>query len=174
VSLSIPLMVSSGEDTNQLREIVNDVARRLNHLFTYRLGSPLSINGPDYRLDPPQVSKLGTMRSRSLKMVEDSECMIAILGEVVPPITREEILRAFELRAVGHVIRVMLFLNPAQKTAEHDSLLCAISEVSGYEIKYTRYSNALEFQAAVMMALFEYVFQRMKRQTVTGNTGDDE
>lgn len=167
-------MVSGGEDTNPLRDIVHDVTRRLNHLFTNRLDSPLSIGGPDYRLDPPQVSKPGTMRARSRKMVENSECLIAILGDVVPPLTREEILHAFELRRVGHVIKIMLFVNPAQKTADHDSLLCAIADISGYEVQYTGYSNALEFQAVVTMALFEYVVRRMERRPVTGNTGDDE
>jgi hypothetical protein len=174
VSLSIEVMVSNGGDTNRLRDIVNDVARRITHVFRSQLEYRLSINVWDYRLDPPQVAKSGTMRLRSLKMVENSECVIAILGEVVPPITREEILHAFERRRAGHLIDFMLFVNPAQKTADHDSLLRAISDMSGDEIIYATYSDELEFQAGVMVALFAHVLRRMQRQPVMGNRGDDE
>ena len=113
-------MISNGADTNRYRDIAVNVAADVAHLFTYELGQPVGIRQWDYRRDNPRVVPAGALAARSLSMVERSECLLAILGATVPNITSQEVIRAFERRQAGERVDFWLFLNPDQKTSDHD------------------------------------------------------
>ncbi len=101
-------------------------------------------------------------------MVDSSECLLAIFGENVPPITSEEIIRAFERRRTGSAVDFWLFLDAGLKTKEHEEFLDRIKSEFGEQIVYTPYETELQFQAAVAMTLVEYVARRLKRRPALG------
>jgi hypothetical protein len=161
-------MISSGDDRKRHRDIAVEMAARVSHLFTHQLDEPVTIRQWDYRLDNPTVVRAGTLPTRSLSMVDRSECLLAILGKSVPPITSQEILRAFERRRAGSSVEFWMFLDPRKKTRGHEDFLQRIKTDFGEEVVYAEYQSDLQFQATVTMTLVEYVFKQLKRGTVIG------
>ena len=168
--LDVRLMISSGGDTKRHRDIAVDMATRVSHLFTYQLNQPVTIRQWDYRFDNPTVVPAGTLATRSLSMVDSSEFLLAIFGENVPPIASQEILRVFERRRDGAPVDFRLFLDPRKKTTEHDDFLARIKTEFGEEIVYAEYQSELDFQATVVMTLFEYVIGKLTRGTAIGGS----
>ena len=103
-------------------------------------------------------------------MVDSSEFLLAIFGENVPPIASQEILRVFERRRDGAPVDFRLFLDPRKKTTEHDDFLARIKTEFGEEIVYAEYQSELDFQATVVMTLFEYVIGKLTRGTAIGGS----
>ena len=161
-------MISSGGDRRRHRDIAVKMAARVSHLFTYQLDEPVTIRQWDYRLDNPTVVRAGTLPMRSLSMVDRTECLLAILGKEVPPITSKEILRAFERRRAGSPVEFWMFLDPRQQTRKHKDFLRRIKSQFGEEVVYAEYHSELEFQASVAMTLTGYVIKQLKRGTVIG------
>ena len=69
---------------NRLRDISSDVVRRLDHVLRFDLGTRYNLNQWDYRLDPSRDDPLGHVPDRSLRQVDESEGVIAILGLLFP------------------------------------------------------------------------------------------
>jgi hypothetical protein len=164
-------MISGGSDTERHRDIAVDMATRVSHLFSYQLNQPVTIRQWDYRFDNPTVVPAGTLATRSLSMVDSSECLLAIFGENVPPITSQEIFRVFQRRRDGFPVDFRLFLDPRKKTTEHDDFLARIKAEFGEQIVYAEYQSELDFQAKVVMTLFEYVMHKLTRGTAIGGAG---
>src|SRR5437773_1359276 len=149
-------MISSGGDRKRYRDVAVDIATRVSHLFTHQLNEPVTIRQWDYRFDNPTVVAVGTLPTRSLSMVDSSECLLAILGKNVPPIASQEMKRAFERRRAGSAVEFWMFLDPRMKTRKHEDFLRRIKTDFGEEIVYAEYQSELELQAAVAMTLVEY------------------
>lgn len=168
----ILLLVSCGGDMNRLRDVSSDVIRRLDHVLRFDLGSRYNLNEWDYRLDPSRDEPAGHVPDRSLKQVDESEGVIAILGRTVPPVTRLEIRRVFELRQLGQTRELWVFVRPplsrasaAPVTVGGDpsvrEFLEEINRDFGRDLLYRRSRTELDFQASLMTTLFPFLIARM-------------
>ena len=168
----ILLLVSCGGEMNRLRDVSSDVIRRLDHVLRFDLGSRYNLNEWDYRLDPSRDEPAGHVPDRSLKQVDDSEGVIAILGRTVPPVTRLEIRRVFELRQLGQTRELWVFVRPplsrasaAPATVGADptvrEFLEEIHRDFGRDLLYRRSRTELDFQASLMTTLFPFLIGRM-------------
>ena len=159
--LDVNLMISNGGDTNRLRDIASSAATQIAHHFTYELGQPVTFANWDYRRDAPGVVPAGKLAARSLAMVEQCECLLAIFGPTVPNITSQEVIRFLERRQAGERVDFWLFLNPDEKGPDHDQFLYDVTKRFGIDIVWSGYRDELEFQGKVMTTLFGFLTQRV-------------
>lgn len=166
----ILLLVSCGGEMNRLRDISSDVIRRLDHVLRFDLGSRYNLNQWDYRLDPSRDEPLGHVPDRSLRQVDESEGVIAILGRTVPEITRLEIRRVYELRQLGQARDLWVFVRTPSRPAAtppaagHPTVHEFVDEVRrdfGRELIYRRSRTELDFQASLMTTLFPFLMTRV-------------
>jgi hypothetical protein len=158
--IEVAVMISNGDDTNMFRDRALDVVRRLHHMFVHQMGVGLGITNWDYRLDPPGIVPAGTLATRSLSMVDRSEALLAIFGPTVPTITSEEVWRAFERRRSGEQAEVWTFLNPDQKTSDHDAFVERICSEFGEQVVWANYRDELDFQGRLFTTLLPYLLGR--------------
>jgi hypothetical protein len=162
----IRLFISCGEDVSILRDIAQDVVRRLNQMLMYQMELPVQISEWDYRDDPGTVVEAENYAKRSLELVDRSDAMVNIFGAQVPEVTRLEVRRAFELRIEGTEKPLWPFLNPAQKNDDHRRLLAEIeADFAPWMLVYEPYDDELDFQAKLFTALVPYVMKRASLQT---------
>lgn len=167
----ILLLVSCGGELNRLRDITGDVIRRLDHLLRFDLDSRYNLNQWDFRLDPSRDEPAGHVQDRSLKQVDDSEGVIAILGRSVPHVTRLEIRRVFELRQLGQNRELWVFVRPSGRrsagpapAASQPTVREFVDEIRrdfGRDLIYRRSGTELDFQASLMTTLFPFLIARI-------------
>ncbi len=166
----ILLLVSCGGEMNRLRDISSDVVRRLDHVLRFDLGTRYNLNQWDYRLDPSRDEPLGHVPDRSLRQVDESEGVIAILGRTVPEVTRLEIRRVFELRQLGQGRELWVFVrSPSRHPATppppaNPTVREFVDEVRrdfGRDLIYRRTETELDFQASLMTTLFPFLITRV-------------
>jgi hypothetical protein len=160
----IRVMIANGGDTNEYRDRAIDVVKRLNHLFLHELGRDISITFWDYRLDSPTVIPAGSMSTRSLSKVDQSEFLLAIFGPTVPIITSQELIEGFERRLAGINIEICTFVNPDTITQAHTDYFQGIADNYDEEIVWGEYRDELEFQGTLMTTLFKYLIGRVGAQ----------
>lgn len=168
----ILLLVSCGADMNRLRDISGDVIRRLDHVLRFDLASRYNLNQWDYRLDPSRDEPAGHMADRSLKQVDESEGVVAILGRTVPRVTHLEIRRVFELRQLGQHRQLWIFVRASRQEPRSSGsaggadlplreLIDEIQRDFKRDLIYRRVQSELDFQAGLMTSLFPFLVQRI-------------
>ncbi len=165
----ILLLVSCGGEMNRLRDISSDVIRRLDHVLRFDLATKYNLNQWDYRLDPSRDEPVGHVPDRSLRQVDESEGVIAILGRSVPEVTRLEIRRVFELRQLGQARELWVFVRSPSRGATPvpagaPTIREFVDEVRrdfGRELIYRRSETELDFQASLMTTLFPFLMTRV-------------
>lgn len=167
----ILLLVSCGGEMNRFRDISSDVIRRLDHVLRFDLRTRFNLNEWDYRLDPSRDEPVGHVQDRSLKQVDESEGVVAILGRTVPRVTRLEIRRIFELRQLGQRRELWVFVRPpSHRTADPASsardptvqeFVAEIGRDFGRDLIYRRNQTELDFQASLMTTLVPFLFARV-------------
>jgi hypothetical protein len=155
---------------NRLRDISSDVIRRLDHVLRFDLGTRYNLNEWDYRLDPSRDEPIGHVPDRSLEAVDESEGVVAILGRRVPPVTRLEIRRVFELRQLGQRRELWVFVRPPSGAASSGpagsdptvkDLIDEIRGDFGRELIYRSSRTELDFQASLMTTLLPFLISRI-------------
>jgi hypothetical protein len=167
----ILLLVSCGGEMNRYRDISSDVIRRLDHVLRFDLRTRFNLNQWDYRLDPSRDEPVGHVQDRSLKQVDESEGVVAILGRTVPRVTRLEIRRVFELRQLGQSRELWVFIRPPSRTAviaasstgdpTVPEFVDEIGRDFGRELLCPRNRTELDFQASLMTTLVPFLFARV-------------
>jgi hypothetical protein len=159
--LEVEVFISCGDEVAALRDVGNSVLKSLQHMLLYNMRVQVTILNWDYRMAPPTVVPKGGLAGLSLSMVERSQALIAIFGKELPPVTREEIRKAFALRRAGKSVEVYVFINPALKTGEHDTFLKNIEVDFGEKVVYTHYNDSLEFQGKLFITLMPFILKRI-------------
>ena len=154
-------MISNGAETNVFRDIAVDVRQRLSHLFTYEMPTELQIIDWDYRLDMPRIVPLGGLPARSLTMVDEADAVLAIFGGPVTEIARQEVRHSFEVRQQGRPLQLWAFVDAGQPEEERTAFFAELRDEFGEEIVYTKFSNALEFQAMVFVTLTKFALEHL-------------
>lgn len=161
--IELDVFISGGDEIADLRDLADNTIRRLDQMFRVDMEAVLVLRVTwDFRIDPPAVVPRGQMAAKSLTMVERSAAVVVILGEHVPPITRQEVLRAFELRASGVDLEVWVFLQQGARGREHDQLLEEIGQVATEDVVYAQFHDRLDFQGLLFTTLVPYVMRRVE------------
>jgi hypothetical protein len=160
--IEVSIFISGGNEIQELRDIAMKALRLLEQTFTAELDVPLVLRSWDFRIDPPRVVPRGALAVKSLTMVERSQAVVAILGQSVPGVTRQEILRAFELRANGVELNVWMFMRSGPQTDDHRELFQEIGDRWGEDIIFSQYEDQLDFQGKLLVTLMPYVLERVE------------
>lgn len=160
----ITIGVVGGKEVDTWRGIAMSVLQRLQHLVLFELQEPQQRGGValtcwDYHLDAPEVLPDGTLPERSLAMVDRSEGLIAIFGDRLPPITKQEVWRAFEKRSRKLPQQVWIYFDPTEKPAELDSFFLDIKREFGEEPRYSRFDDELDFQGKVFTTMIPFLLR---------------
>lgn len=156
----IRVLISCGADVNHLRDIARDCLGRLTQMLDDDLKANLILREWDYRYDAPTDVPAGHLADRSLEMVDHADAVLAILGARVPEVTSREIHRVYEAREGGQPKLLWLFLNPAERGADHDHLIATVRDEFGVDIIWTPYTSDMDFQAKVFTTLVPYLVRR--------------
>jgi hypothetical protein len=166
--VELDVFVSCGSEVEALRDIAGRVLRALEFSFLRGLRIPMTIRNWDYRDEPPEVVARGEFSSRSLRMLDSSQAVIAILGATIPPVTSEEILRAIGRYAVGEADNVWLFVAAATRGEVHSKYLRRIKRKTGMVVVYQEFDSETDLQEKLFVALIPYVVRKaiLQRQTM--------
>ena len=162
----IPLLISGGGDTLPLRRVAENVLYRLNQFLRYERRARYVFTQWDYTVDPGRDEAIGHVPDRSLEAVENSEGVIAIVGDTVPKITQLEIRRVYELRSLGQHRELWFFVSREAKTAAtHERVplhqfLDAISSDFHVERIYHAVDDQMDFQASLLIEMMPFVVAR--------------
>jgi hypothetical protein len=162
VVIEIELFISCAQDVEALRNTAQNVIHLLDHMLRNEMGQGVFIGEWDFRVDAPRVVAPEDFSARSLKMVERSSGIVAIMGDRIGDVSKEEIRRAFEMRRDGMPVMVWTFLDPAKKTQEHEEFVAEVLEDFNELIVYTEYRDELEFQGKLFVALIPHLLQRVE------------
>lgn len=161
------VMVSCADDANRWRDIFEDVRRRLQHSYQYELELPFVIDSWDYRNATPTVVGRGQMAGPSLAAVRRSQCLIVIVEGRVGPVSREEVLEAFRLRAGGRDMRVHVFFHVggAEEALKElgDEVLATYDE----QILWSPFNDELDFQGRMFCCLNEEMLRGLGDDQLT-------
>lgn len=158
---NVEVFISNGREEDRYRDIGVDVLSRLQHLLRYELGYDVAIGNWDYRHAPPTVVAAGGLAATSLRMVDRSQCLVAIFGRRMPPITTAEVRQAFELRQSHSEIDVFVFANPDRVTDRYHAFVREISDTYGEQIQWAPYADPLSFQAILYITLTKFLLERL-------------
>jgi hypothetical protein len=159
--ISIEIFISCGDEVDDLRNVGNDVLRRLDHMLTNEMNlGEVVVRNWDFRLDAPRVVDPGHLATRSLRMVEKSNALVAIFGAELPIITQQEIRRVCEMRRDGLDVEVFVFVDHALRTPEQAQFFAELANDYAQQIVYAQYQTELEFQAGLFTALTPFVLRR--------------
>jgi hypothetical protein len=164
----VEVFISCGGNRNSFRNAGVDVIGRLGQFLVSERGGPVLFNW-DYRNDLPRDVPAGELARRSLEMVDRAHILVAILGEDVPPLTRREILRAYERQARGEQMRPYVFANPTLANPDRDVLLRRVNRTYGRDILWASYRTRTDFIHLMYLTLFRYLLDR--RSTAATGTG---
>lgn len=160
--IELNIFISGGDEIAELRDIAMKALRLLEQMFVAEMNASLVLRTWDFRIDPPRVVPRGQVAAKSLTMVERSQALVVILGNAVPPVTREEILRAFELRASGVELEVWVFMRSGPETEDHQNLFSDIRGLGDEDVIYSQYGSHLDFQGELLVTLMPYVLERVE------------
>lgn len=149
------IMVSSADDADRWRDIVEDVRQRLQHSYQNEVGLFYILDSWDYRMATPTVVPRGELAGPSLAAVRASHCLILIVEGRVGDVSREEVLEAFERRANGDIIEVRVFLHEGGDEAALRELADQVLAKYNEQIVRTKFSDELNFQARMFCCLNE-------------------
>ena len=163
----IRVLVSGGNEVNDLREISGNVLDRFNHQLQHEWRARYALTQWNYLLDSSRDEEVGHLADRSIRAVDESEGVIAIVGQSVPPITRLEVRRVYELRQLGQE-RELWFLAFKSRTALTGAkgrmplaeFLDEIASDFGKQRIYHEVSTELDFQASLLMEMFPWLITR--------------
>lgn len=158
--LQIWIFVSGGKETDGYRDIAKTVIRAVERILTRGLERDLVLRHWDYREDPPDVVPAGQLASTSLRFVERSGAVIAILGADIPRITGKEIRRAIEQYTAQRTDRVWLFIDAGKKNDKHRAFVRRLKKRYRVDVIYQEFKDPLDFQERVFVALTPYVVRR--------------
>lgn len=167
--LRIRFLISCGNEVETMRDIASSAIRILDQLFVDDLEFGISLREWDFRRDVPRVVDRDQVVERSLDMVRRSDAVIVILGEGLPPVTREEIREALSLVGSGDMKDVFVFLHRDQQTDEQREFVQQAAHAAGKDVIWAEYSNCLTFQELVMTTIVKFVLM----QSVEASRNDD-
>jgi hypothetical protein len=163
----IRILISCGADMVALRKIAKTVIGRYNQFLRNERRARYEITEWDYTFDVSRDEDIGHVPDRSLSAVEDSDCVIAIVGRSVPAITRLEIRRVYELRQLGRPRRLMFFalksVPPGPLADGHVELSKFVDEIKTdfeQERIYHGVETHLDFQASLMIEMLDFLLSR--------------
>ncbi len=158
--IQVDVFISGGSDSTRYRNVAAETLASLQHMFQNELRSDLFIRNWDYRRDAPRIVPRGQVSSRSLAMVERTNILVAIFHRRLPPITCQEVRRAFERRRAGDHVDAKVFVHRAYE-ADPDlrAFFNAISDEFAEDIVYQQYGTALEFQGFLFTTLTPLLLQ---------------
>jgi hypothetical protein len=158
---NIQLFVSCGSDRNGFRDVANDAIDRLRQVIQSEMRLEVILTQWDYRKATPTVVPAGALAATSLANVDRAAALVAIFGKRVPPITTQEVRKAFERRRSGETVDVFMFAQENLMTPRHRRLLKDIQDDFGETISYAQYQDRLSFQGALHTTLFKYLFEQL-------------
>lgn len=162
--IEIAVGVVGGRDVDPWRAIAMSVLERLQHTFLYEVQDPDQRGGIvltcwDYHLDAPAVVPGDSLADRSLRIVDRSDGLIAIFGNRLPSITREEVWRAFEKRRKGIPQEIWIYFDPREKPPELIVFFDDIKAEFGEEPRWSECPDELDFQGKVFTTMIAFLLR---------------
>jgi len=165
------IFISCGADRNTFRNVGVRVINRLGEFLVFDRGTgPILLNW-DYRNDLPRDVPAGEFEQRSLEIVDRSHILIGVLGPTVPPVTRKEILRAYERQAAGEQMRAYVLADPAMMEADHRRLLAQVRRDYHRDISFGHYHSKEDFLHQMYRTLFRYLLDQNAPPSPPGPVG---
>jgi hypothetical protein len=163
----LQVFISCGAEVAAFRDLANRVLAMLEESFVYGLRIPVVLRSWDYRHEPPEVVPEGQFAARSLRMVESSPVVVAILGATIPPVTSQEIVRAIEQLASGRADAVHLFVSAGSRGPAHATFLTEVTAQTHMEVVFQEFDGESDFALKLVRALNPYVIRKaiLERQT---------
>jgi hypothetical protein len=155
----VQVFISCGESRNTFRNAGVEVIRQLGQFLVSERGGPVLFNW-DYRTDLPRDVPAGELARRSLEMVDQAHILVGILGNDVPDLTRQEIIRAYERRARGEQMHPYVFADPNMANPDRDRLLRRVNRVFGRDILWGSYKTRTDFIHLMYLTLFRFLLER--------------
>lgn len=150
--IELGTLVSGGAAIDRYRDVANEVLAAVEQIMR-RAGARFSILNWDWREEPPGVVPRGDYAALSLRMVERSNVLVALLADTVPTTTREEILHSFELRSRGRPVQVLIFVERAASHDRLDELIDEVRDRFGEQIMYQQFQDEFDLQRKLFVAL---------------------
>jgi len=158
--LEIWVFVSGGSETDDYRDVAKRVIRAVERIFVVGLERDVVLRHWDYREESPDIVPLGQFASKSLRMVDRSGAVIAILGEEIPRVTGNEIRRAIDQLTAEKTDKVWLFIDAAKKNDNHRRFVRRLRRAHRVEVIYQEFTDPLDFQEKAFVALTPYVVRQ--------------
>lgn len=167
----IEVLISCGRDMRRLRSAAGRTLDRFNHFLRYQRAARYVITQWNYMFDPSRVVAPGHLADRSVQAVDESEGVIAIVGDYVPSTTRREIRHVYELRDLG-LWRELWFLRleqtktsgaastPAPGSIALDTFVDELRADFGIEPVYHPVAGQTDFVASLIFEMLPFVIQR--------------
>lgn len=154
------VFVSGGAEVREQRDLAVDVIRAVERIFVFELNVDLVLRNWDYRDEPPELVGLDQFAARSLRMVDRSHAVMAILGPTVPRVTGQEIRRAVERFTAGQTDRVWVFVDEAMKNDKHRRFVQRIAHDLSVQVVYQPFTTPLDLQRKLFVALTPLVIRK--------------
>lgn len=155
--LEIWVFVSGGAETDDYRDVAKRVIHSVERILYVGLERDVVLRHWDYREEPPDVMPLGEFASTSLRMVDRSGAVIAILGEEIPRVTGKEIRRSITQLTAKKTDKVWVFVDAAKKNDRHRRFVRRLRRTHHVEVIYQEFDDLLDFQEKAFVALTPYV-----------------
>jgi hypothetical protein len=158
--VEIWVFVSCGAALNPLRDGALQVIAAVERMFVFGLSVSVVLRNWDWRNEPPEIVGSNEFAARSLRMVERSNAVVAILADTIPPTTRKEIHGAIRQFASGRTDQVWVFVDNTAKNEAHARFVQNIRRRHKVQVIYQGYDAELDFQEKLFVALIPYVVRK--------------